>query len=192
MIRLALLASMALLASRDAHASPACSGPWNVTYTPAVGCPLVWVARDYETGIPSMVEVRRNGERVFGATATIESTQIDLDVDYYECGSSGVAYVESEPFVRYQIEITGAEAGDEVYVDYLGTQTLSAPGPCGPSDYLPSPECYSWKTTCEGDDIVDDSDSDAGGCSTTGDGAGPAALFLALFGLVGWRRRRDH
>ncbi len=184
-MRLVLLAALALISTTaDATASPACFGPWIPTYRSPPGCPLVLVERD-PTGVPPIVEVRRNGELVPDAMVDIVSTQIHLDVDYYgvSCdGTSEVDYVQSEPFVHHSIEITNTQPGDQVVFDqFSGTALIEEAGPCYVIG-LPNPECHATQT----EHCPEPAGDELGGCSTSHGSAG-LPILLALAAL---RRRR--
>ena len=160
-----------------------------MTYTAPTGCPMIVVERgDIGEVLPAAVEVWRNGERV-DATADIASTEIYLDVDYYDtCGTTyGVAYVQSERFVHHRIDVSGSQPGDEVVLDHIGTVLIQEAAPC-PIVPAPRPECYATRTTpCP--ELDEHADRSGLGCRTSHGSTG-LPIMLALAAMVFRRRRR--
>jgi MYXO-CTERM domain-containing protein len=191
-MRLVLIALVALVASTaEAVASPACSGPWIVTYRSPVGCPLILVERD-ASALPPTVEVWRDGQLVTDATAQVVTTPIHLDVEYWgvDCDSSSrIQYVQAEPSVHHSIELTGTQAGDQVLLDGYAAAEIEIPATCYVVD-LPHPECYATQSTeCPmPEEPAEDLDIDVG-CSASHGSAG-LPLLLALGAIVRRRRRR--
>lgn len=160
-----------------------------------LGCPVVVHVRGlYVAGYTPSVVASRNGAEV-DITGAVAQSNETLPITFLEydaaCTESFVH--RDEPFVRFEIQLAGAQVGDQASPGISVVAAGPCPAPAPPADYSCSDNGGCSLPDTDGDGIpdVDDTDPDAaddGGCSAGGTSS--LGLSFALLALVLRRRAR--
>lgn len=180
-----LLVLAALLVPLRAHANTCNPTTFTTTLNPPLGCPIV-VYKQSPFGTERVTATR--GEMDIDLMASVEETQIYLDIDYrdYSCtGHLEDESVQETLFSRFEIALSDAQEGDEIQFGGVYVGVVQPTGTC--TDVLEPLYCT---TTNYGDPCpAPGGASDDVGCQATSGSSG-AALVLVLAALLLVRRRR--
>lgn len=155
-----------------------------------LGCPVIVHAADRITFEPRLIAIRYTSStpEEIDVTGAVVETAETLPVSFYVHDEACTETIEvrDEPFLRYEIQMAGAEVGDSVRVAGAGGMlTVTAAGPC------PGPEALSLSCTEAGVcTLPEDDTDDDGGCNTTGSAPGSLGLLGLGVGLLLAKRRR--
>lgn len=205
-IHAAAVTTLLAVAPRLGHADPQCtytgsySSPENWNYaclaeaTVPLGCPIYLVAPH---GVVDVTATSTVIGRAYQPVTLASQTVLDATVteqmhtvDVYSCDCARETL--AVPFDRLVLSLTDAREGDTVSVgaSYDNPSQnmvyIDAAGPCPPPVW---PSFFEQATACDRCPGYDPSPAkDAGGCATTGDLGGLAAMLVA--GVLALRRRR--
>lgn len=132
-------------------------GPYVLSYDAPVDCPITIVERASDNGPAPMAWVYRGNTQV-DVTGEVEDLgEIELETVYYETDCNGTVvneYRYPELYKRLRLQLDGAEAGEQLWVNWYGAGTLQpATGTCPVDMPIPEPSCNGNYQGCGGDDL---------------------------------------
>ena len=131
-------------------------GPYVQIYDPPVDCAITVIARASDGPAPYAWVYRGNVE--VDVTGAVEDLgDVELDTGYYETDCSGNVIAENhipELYKRYRFKLVGAQVGEQLWVNWLGSGIVQpATGMCPADAPLPEPSCTGSHYGCGGDDF---------------------------------------
>lgn len=180
-------------------------GPYVLSYDPPVDCEITVVTQVTGGETPHAWVYRDNLQ--FDVTGEVEDLgEVELDTAIYTTDCQGNVVDEShypELYKTWRVKLTGAEPGEQLWVNWVSTGTVQpATGTCPADQPMPTPSCSGNYDGCfGGDDFpipVDEVHEherhypfacNAGGSSAWLVGVG-FALALARRGALGSKSKR--
>jgi uncharacterized protein (TIGR03382 family) len=173
-------------------------GPF-ISDDPPVNCPYEEYRWDNLSSDAPTATVLRNNVMVdvMGTIDDLGSAPLTVDIYTVDCDGVPVAHTtSSESFHHWQFTLSGANAGETLYIDGQYHGPVKAADTCSTMALAPMPQCsgmYDW-SICEGSgsgsgsDTVTPPGDDDTGCNASG-ASGLAMIAVVLAAIIVRRRR---